>query len=228
MSVIKAEYFQPKIDNPQSEADFDKVYFETSADQVVGLDDELANYLPLRGGEMSGAITLVVNTLAKPKTDDSFIQINGATSYSTGAYIRINGKDESGQSGQVRLIASNGDNPKALVCYPNGNLKWDNKEVERVNASGTNYIRYESGLQICWGRGNYDKAGTVITYDQAFKTTPSVTVTIDYSASLSSTDAPKMICWVGSASATKFTIYQNTSATNQNYYKSWIAIGLWK
>lgn len=38
----------------------------------------------------------------------------------------------------------------------NGNVNLGN--LEKVNSSGTNYIRYESGLQICWG---FDVGGSV-------------------------------------------------------------------
>lgn len=59
MSVIKAEYFQPKVDNPQSESDFDKVYFETSVDQVVGLTQQIENLSQTLQGEIqSGDSTL--------------------------------------------------------------------------------------------------------------------------------------------------------------------------
>lgn len=53
-------------------------------------------------------------------------------------------------SGFFELAARSGANTKIFCGKPNGELQWDAKEIERVNASGTNYIRFESGLQICW------------------------------------------------------------------------------
>lgn len=59
----------------------------------------------------------------------------------------------------LTLTADDGNDSADLVLNPSGSATWNGKEVERVNASGTNYIRFESGLQICWedlGGVNYN------------------------------------------------------------------------
>lgn len=56
---------------------------------------------------------------------------------------------------------------KTFVGNPSGSLTWAGKEIERVNAIGTGYIRYESGLQICWG-GTTLTASTSISYAVPF------------------------------------------------------------
>lgn len=62
-----------------------------------------------------------------------------------------------------------------------GPLTVGSKEVERVNASNTSstsagYIRYESGLQICWGYKTTSSTASV-TFPQAFSSNPRILVT---------------------------------------------------
>ena len=41
---------------------------------------------------------------------------------------------------------------KVLKLKPDGTFTWGGNNVNTVVASGSGYIRYSSGLQICYGR----------------------------------------------------------------------------
>lgn len=79
--------------------------------------------------------------------------------------------------------------------------------VERVVASSTDYVRYESGLQICWGKSNY-QSDAIITYPKPFADLPGVAV--------------------GAAGRTA-TEWQKTNfkLSGSDGYCTWIAIGRW-
>ena len=65
-----------------------------------------------------------------------------------------------------------------MVGKVDGTLTWGGKDIERVNAKSigtTGYIRYESGLQICWEqRSSVTSSGIEITFPIAFNANPKV------------------------------------------------------
>lgn len=86
-------------------------------------------------------------------------------------------------------------------------------DTNNISASGSNYIRFNTGIQICWGSSSASSAGVSVTFPKAFST------------------APLVICGGGgyantfgnsSVSTTKFKITCSTNATGH-----WIAIGKW-
>lgn len=180
---------------------------------------ELADYLALSGGTMTGGIAYSgVNVIAKSDDTDEYVEIVGGTSESTGAHISVYGKDNTSKPGNITMEAYDGTNTNSMVLEPTGSAQIGSKEVERVNASGTSYIRFESGLQICWNRVNsVTTSGKAETFPAAFKTgtvprisigTATNAVAIGF-ASLSETG-----CTFKSASGTQAIDY--------------IAIGTWK
>ena len=164
--------------------------------------------LPLSGGLMTGAISRSVNS--------SFLQLNGGTAQTNGAWLRLNGKDNTGVF-QVR--ANDGTNDTALVGNPNGTLTWNSKELERVHAysisASTGYVRYTSGLQIVWG--DVSSVGTTAveeTYAVAFSAYPSVVATANSSATI----------YINANNSTRFTVRTASGTTTVRY----IAIGKWQ
>ena len=109
------------------------------------------NYLPLSGGTMTGSIRYVDNgkvfTIGKTdgKVDICWDWFNKA-----GAGLGLRSTDYS-SPGEFILFAIDANNTGSLTGTPGGSLTWNNKEIERVSAKGTNGIRFESGIQICWG-----------------------------------------------------------------------------
>lgn len=88
MSIIKAEYYQPKVDNPQSESDFDKVYFETSADQVIGLPE---NYVAIAqgAGNVEKVLTVDSNGNVVPMDAPSGIDVGMIVPYAGAGDIPV-------------------------------------------------------------------------------------------------------------------------------------------
>lgn len=104
-------------------------------------------YLPLTGGAMSGGI---INKTA----NTGVLEINGgAGSWSTkqGGGVIVYGKEVQNNYlvGGFLLYSTDGTDRHQLAGTQNGALKWDNKEIERINSFNSNCIRFESGLQIC-------------------------------------------------------------------------------
>ena len=113
------------------------------------------------------------------------------------------------------LQAGDGTTKKVLAGVSNGTLTWNGKNVERVNASGTNYIRYESGFQICWAVvGNVTSTMQTVTFPVAFNSAPTV-----FSAGSANYTA-----WASGVSTTSCSV-GISSGTNTVKY---LAIGYWK
>lgn len=152
--------------------------------------------------------------------------ICGSENTTSGAFIRLSGKDETNYAGDWRLTAHNGTESKTLVGKPNGPLTWGGNEVERVISSGTNYKRYASGMQICWGRNSTgSNGGANIVFPVPFTDQPELLPVIH---GLSASGGPWSI------------LYQPVSGTEGNVWAfspsgghaqvgvSWIAIGRWE
>ena len=84
------------------------------------------------------------------------------------------------------LCARTATNESMLIGVPTGSLSWNDKEIERVDSSGTNWIRFVSGLQICWGELSNVEMTTlhasglywgqrVISFPKTFITAPQLT-----------------------------------------------------
>lgn len=101
-----------------------------------------------------------------------------------------------------------------------------------IEDSGTGYIRFANGLQICWGQETLPNTnGTVagetthsaVNYGKAFISNPSLVISsIDYAGNY----------YVIGASTTTTSFTYTTKATasfpNGTTYQHWIAIGTWK
>ena len=116
----------------------------------------------------------------------------------------------------LTLSADDGNDSADLVLNPSGSATWAGKEVERVNASGTDYIRYESGLQICWNRvSSVTTSGKAETFPMAFDSTPRLSV---------ATASNAVAIGFTSLSTTGVT-FKSASGTQAIDY---IAVGYWK
>lgn len=99
------------------------------------------------------------------------------------------------------------------------------KEVERVNSGGqgSGYVRYESGLQLCYGDCSATTAGTLVTYAMPFvnqwcRVALSSSAGTDAESNMTAT-----LLSAGKLTTTGFTAY----STRQKYC-NYIAIGYWK
>lgn len=186
---------------------------------------ELNNYLPLSGGTVSNDIIIKNNDVdVNNVSADSFRNIifRDKNNKTTGILRNIVSQD-----GSVECFLS------AIKTTESGQQVWNTisakytasgsssfqagyKEIERVNASSTNYIRFESGLQICWGSENIT-ATKQITYPAAF---------IGGRYTLTVSTNSNGYCWATSADNTSF--YFNCSNFGTGIIARYIAIGRWK
>lgn len=113
----------------------------------------------------------------------------------------------------------------------NGELTQAGKPVEKINSSGTNYIRYENGLQICWGKTSNLSSSNADTYTDI--TIPAAFINTDYSVSLTTSIVSggwNNHCFaVGNKTTTSIRAYlRNLNSSAYTCYFMWIAIGYWK
>ena len=188
--------------------------------QVNQLAQAMAKFLPLTGGTLTGPLTVDNTMMVKSASDSKRSLICGATDWSMGAHIVLSGRDNS-SGGEFGLVARNDSTECSLTGTPNGALTWGGKDVERVSSSGTNYIRYENGLQIVWG---LNVGGAVITFPVAFKSRPYITAT-HWGSSLCF-PVPKGITNTGFTMTVYGTDYNQK--TDSWADADWIAIGYWK
>lgn len=103
-----------------------------------------------------------------------------------------------------------------LLGKGDGSLSWRGNSIDTVVSSGSNFIRYMSGLQICWGAAEVSSHGTTyVNFPQAFAHSVSAVI----SPIGSGPDVPG--CY---ASTTTLNI--NCGSITSPVY--WIAIGYWK
>ena len=201
----------------------------TAATFTGNLNGTASGNLPLSGGTMTGAIKYAganSEEFSLGLSSTTNIDIGWNFANEDGALLALRGNSDGG-SGNFELFARNASNSVSLLGKPNGDLKWNSKEIERVNSKGTNWIRFESGLQMCWTIAEMTNSGYTWTFPKAFNARPNVQVTTSNGASYSGTGAARMVSWVGNESATSCKVYSNTEASS-NLYKNVFAIGYWK
>lgn len=93
----------------------------------LAITDDLGAYLPLAGGQMSGNINCT--------SDAARFIIAGATDYSKGAHLTLNGQDGSLYPGCFEINARSKTSSRILIGKPDGSLLWNNEPVQ--NPKGT-------------------------------------------------------------------------------------------
>ena len=123
-----------------------------------------------------------------------------------------------------KAVHTTGDETIAGTKNFSGTLQAGGFPTEAVVESGNGYIRYASGVQMCWGRvkvsGEITATNKKVTFPAAFKSTPAVLTTgnanyLGYNVV------------VGWETTTSFTIGAVNGASTAGE-TNWIAIGLWK
>lgn len=126
----------------------------------------------------------------------------------------------SGQGGQPTWLWGGNDSSNMYVYNPsNFSVNYANSAGNGVETSGTDYIRFSNGLQICWGdKSSGSSSGVNVFFPVPFSATPPY-------------------IGFGSITATQFTPYLKLrSNTFFTWYKEgttfgkvcWVAIGKWK
>lgn len=140
-----------------------------------------------------------------------------------GAILSLRRYDYSDNPGGFQLLARNSTNASELTGFANGLLLWNGRTVENVSAVQSNCIRYNSGLQICWGASQADRN---ITLSAPFRD-------IAYSVVC----MPRVLKDWGSNGFAQGAVVSNTSFyirtrdANGSTWQDvchWIAVGFWK
>ena len=97
------------------------------------------------------------------------------------------------------------------------NLTCSGKNVEAIEEQGYWYIRYSSGIQICWGTGVFPNTETTITYPRPFVRSNEMSIQVN------SAEAQRRA--VASVWHAESFVLQKT---DENAWVSWSAIGRWK
>jgi len=203
-------------------------------DEQQYIDDRIAalpnTFLPLAGGTMSGAIHFngannrsfgfdLTNNNANMDIGWNFANRDGA-----GIGLRST-DDTSSTAGSFSIYARDGSNFTDLKGLPDGRLTWGDKEIERVNSSGSNYIRYESGIQIVFGRIEVSGASSYVktyTYPVAFKNYLDIYIAMGGRWTANNEQAS-----IQNDTDTKFEVSITNAGSNpHNWY--FIAVGYWK
>ena len=189
----------------------------TSTD-INTLIEECNNKLSLSGGTMAGPIKRNGGDVLLNASPNGAIYLCGGETRSTGSYIMLKPKDHSNNEGEILLSTVSADGTvRELNIRADGMFTWGGLIVERVTNISTDYIRFESGLQICWGnKGATSAEPETVTFPAAFSANPSVIITRSGSNYQSG--------WIV-RSTTKFVLY--TNAIEAAGF-DWIAIGKWK
>lgn len=144
---------------------------------------------------------------------------SGQTIAPTGAEV---GMDE--QHGYNYLMKQVNNAQKAATALNEGKLGLHDAADNGVVASGSNYVRFGDGTQICWGlaqlNGTIAESKGRVTYPLAFAEIPRVFSTLNANVGI---DIPIGVGW---ETTTSFSI--GTSGTDSTGSTSWLAIGRWK
>lgn len=190
-------------------------------------------YLNKYGDTMRGILSFSLGEGNKARIrqlyNNNILELQGGNQQGFGGFLQLFGKNytNTNLAGSFRISASNGGDVTPVVgssqSYldgkPNGTLSWNDKAIIPVEESGTNYIRYTNGIQICWGRLDSIKSNVSNqTYGKAFNNTPAFTFT----SSRNPNTYPLYASWTTST-------FNISGTWNSNGHTiGWIAIGTWK
>ena len=185
-------------------------------------------YLPTAGGTMSGNVSF--SSIGNTNTSNK-ISWNGSTDgadiyYQTTASdqgnLVINLRDDSNcylriaKNGTFKSYFSPDDGN--FHGNVNGNADTATSAGNGVTASGSNYVRFGNGTQICWGYKNENDRGGTTSFAVAFNNT-------SYALALTSTVKSDNAPFITGRSTTSFSYDRNGVAWDD---VQWIAVGTWK
>lgn len=148
----------------------------------------------------------------------------------TGAEV---GMDE--QHGYNYLMKQVNNAQKAATALNEGKLGLHDAAVNGIVASGSNYVRFGDGMQICWGetaqitvRAN-STVTTTITYPAAFVSGHTQEMILTIAGNSENNNYLKLVLHTTSRLTTSCDIYfKNGSSSQMEPIAQWIAIGRWK
>lgn len=193
--------------------------------------------LPTSGGTMTGTIAFNNGNMSNSQVFDNSGEISDFKGFYmltidkdnvAGARLILRHASSPKESGCFTLQANKDDNRKSLVGTPSGSLTWVGKEVERVNVTDkSSYIRFESGLQICFSTLDIpaNSKGINWTFPAPFKSNGDMLLTATYIS-----PNPTCIATFTGRNTTKVTVNCLKVDGAYDFARSvaCIAIGWWK
>lgn len=174
----------------------------------------------------SGGAVFTGTILAKTDTTGIF-GLSGGTTRLDGGSVEVYGKDNSNYPGWVVIRPEDNNNYTQLILKPDGTATWGGNALltSEIDSSGTSWVRFKSGIQICWGEDIHMASENTYTFPKTFKDTTYV-VMVNGSRSASGTQ------YITSNNA--YSIMSRTTTTfsinngNGGIYILYLAIGMWK
>ena len=181
-------------------------------------------FLPLTGGELTGEVGVKGGDgrgaiYQKDSGASIFLFAPHHSTYKGGFIIRARGT-----GGSELDLKGSGD----------GTLSWFGGDVDVIETQGSSYIRYRSGLQICWGlhEAKFDLVpwgplyeavvDNLITFPVPFMGNPIVTTTTNNSYT------PQQGVLVTSTGISRIWFWHVLGVQNRVALIGYIAIGRWK
>lgn len=193
-----------------------------------------ADVVKLSGDQAVGGVKTFTSPIVITDNDVSVCRSNttgalrltggNSTLSDEGAMLSLFGSGHSALAGYFRIYTGGAVHPY-VEGRPSGKLTWDGKDILCVSESGSNYIRFSNGLQICWGSVTISTASTglAVTFPKAFSATPNITFGLRPGSV--STKLYNVLAYP--RSSTGFTAYANDAAGHMAAAASYIAIGSW-
>ena len=198
--------------------------YATKTEVTQGLEgkEDKGVCLPLTGGILKGGLWL--DDFIRSTGLRTFWDIGGGSSITTGGQLTLYTINDGTYPGGLTLSSTDGTNVHRLCLFDDGRLELDGHSVERVNTSDRNYIRFESGLQICWGTANTESNRfATVTFEVPFIYNP-------YISALVGGDTDTIYSpMLRTCTPTGITLLATNPSGNQvGAGMDWIAIGRWK
>lgn len=179
--------------------------------------------LPLGGGFMTGQIHFPTGVITSNNTDtvkELFVSSDNDSGI-FGAFLSLHRSDCPQEPGAFGLFTRNTDGGlgPSLFAKTNGSLFWNGNEVERIVQIKGCAVRYESGLQICWGENKMLSSGSTITFDLPFA---------DKGISVIVTGSGNPSEWIIQTAVNDTTTTGFVGYCQAEWSCKWFAIGWWK
>lgn len=202
----------------------------------AAVDELLAKKLDLTGGTMSGKI--LINAIG-----NDVIKISGSTK-NTDEEIEFERTDTG-----AALACGIGAGGSNMGLFDRTNGKWafhvnsttgdvyigETKCLGFVVASGSNYVRFGDGTQICWGETDQivvsanSTVTATIAYPAAFASGYPVEVSLTIAGNSENDSYSRLVLHTTNRATTNCVIYfKNTSSKSMSPIAQWIVIGRWK
>lgn len=142
------------------------------------LAQEVASKLPLSGGELTGRVVFVGDSMYNilSKNPDTSLGIRAGGSHNTGGGLLLHGAQTTG-AGRAELYASDAQGERTfLQLFSDHKLLFDGKTVEFAVEKGSGYLKFSDGTQICWGDFSIPSGTLNVSksFPRAFKNAPSI------------------------------------------------------